>query len=213
MNRPPIILFSASPRRRELLERAGLPFRVEPTDTDESIPPGLAPGDVVQAIALRKLRVGLDRRTRENGVWGLAADTLVEGPHGLLGKPADAAEAFRMVESLSGKEHFVHSGIAVAAPSDTDNPEIRTDGHTTTVRFRTLSSGEISDYIATGEWEGAAGGYRIQQKGEFLVEEIRGLWSTVVGLPLPSLYGILCELSYPGLAPRDNRTAGVARRA
>ena len=201
MATPEIILFSASPRRRELLERAGLPFRVEPTDADESIPPGLSSGEVVRAIAMRKLEAGLGRREGQSGIWGLAADTLVEGPDGLLGKPADADHAAGMIESLSGRNHFVHSGIAVAAPGGADGARLRTDVHTTTVRFRRLSSREIADYVATGEWEGAAGGYRIQQKGELLVEEIRGLWSTIVGLPLPSLYGILSELSYPGLQP------------
>ncbi len=197
---PELTLFSASPRRRELLERWGLPFRVVPVDADESVPRGVPPYEVVQAIALRKLHAGMKTSGFSPETdWGLAADTLVEGPGGLLGKPAGRDEALEMLTALSGREHRVHSGFAVYAPAPPDAMTVRTGFHSTTVVFRALSTGEIHRYVATGEWEGAAGAYRIQQKGELLVEEIRGLWSTIVGLPLAPLYGILSELSYPGI--------------
>lgn len=198
--RPEIILFSASPRRRELMERIGIPFRVMAVEADEAIPDDMAATDVVKTIARRKLDAGISMAA-ESGLnpifWGLAADTLVEGPEGLLGKPADEHEAAEMIHSLSGLPHYVHSGYTVCAPSGSGSDTIKSGVHTTIVRFRHLSDIEVNDYVATGEWKGAAGAYRIQEKGELLVEKIEGLWSTVVGLPLGPLCGILSELSYP----------------
>ncbi len=199
--RPGIVLYSASPRRKELLERAGLPFTVRPVDADESIPSGLDAPEVVTTIALRKLQAGLalpmPRSSLQKRSWGLAADTLVEGPNGLLGKPADAVMAVEMIQTLSGVSHQVHSGFAISAPDKSGSVQIRTGVHSTVVVFRELSEKEIQNYVATGEWQGAAGAYRIQELGEILVDRIDGLWSTIVGLPLGPLYGILSELSYP----------------
>ena len=208
------------------MKSLGLPFEAVPVDADESVPPGLSPADAVKEIARRKLAAGLEASESRAASWGIAADTMVEGPEGLLGKPKDAREAEGMIASLSGRTHSVHSGIAVFAPgpfrriepvgapdgkgsaiwepAETVGPW-KADGsgticllcHSTSVSFRSLTDGEIRSYVATNEWRGAAGAYRIQGKGAVLVERIDGLWSTVVGLPLAPLSAILSALSYP----------------
>ena len=221
MGKPLIYLYSASPRRRELLNVLNLPFEVIPADADERIPEKTSPQDSVTEIASRKLEAGLFGNLQYVYSWGIAADTLVEGPGGLLGKPSDEEEAAEMLSELSGRQHSVHTGLVVYAPAFSQkNPisampedlssskslaQIISSGlgtvkslcHTTTVTFRDFSKNEIRSYIRTGEWRGAAGAYRIQGKGAVLLERIEGLWSTVVGLPLAPLYGILTELSYP----------------
>ena len=175
------------------MDRLGLPYDVFPVNADETIPADESPDDAATVIALRKLDVGLLRNARGAASWGIAADTLVEGPAGLLGKPAGAEEAVVMISALSGRTHAVHTSVAVHAPGG----EIRSVRHTTKVTFRMLSAREVDAYVRTGEWQGAAGGYRIQGVGAVLVERIDGLWSTVVGLPLGPLFGILSGMSYP----------------
>jgi septum formation protein len=200
---PRLNLYSTSPRRRELLERLGIPHIVIPVDVDESITERIPAQEVVVEIAVRKLQAGLAGDSSRRTAWGLAADTLVEGPSGLLGKPEDSAAAAAMLRSLSGITHEVHTGIAVFTPLSPDS--IRGSAkkgicslvHSTKVTFRQLSEQDIAAYIRCGEWQGVAGAYRIQDRGASLVERIDGLWSTVVGLPLSPLYGILSAMSYP----------------
>jgi septum formation protein len=196
-DKPALFLYSASPRRAALLESAGMNFEVYSVDTDESIEPGISPEHAVFTLAERKLKAGLNADNSHSGYWGLAADTMVEGPRGLLGKPGDIREAESMLESLSGLVHKVHTGIAVYSPLLPEGENISTLVHSTLVEFRNLSSRDIADYLKSGEWEGVAGAYRIQQQGAFLIKNINGLWSTVVGLPLSPLYGILTAMSYP----------------
>ena len=198
-NRRPVVnLYSGSPRRRELLESVGLPFAVRPADADETADQRLSPPEVVTDIARRKLAAGLAEHDPEKRSWGLAADTLVEGPAGLLGKPADESHAREMIRSLSGVPHRVHSGFVVHRPAGSWGPNrIESGCHSTMVRFRPLSEDDVEAYLAAGEWRDVAGAYRIQGRGAMLVEAIEGLWSTVVGLPLAPLFGILTEMSYP----------------
>jgi septum formation protein len=193
-----MILFSASPRRSELLSRLGIKFEVFPLDDiDETADSSISAPAAVELIALRKLSGGMGRHPGAAHYWGLAADTMVEGYSGLLGKPGDALSACEMIRELSGTVHQVHSAFAVCAPSCSGERLIRSSVHTARVRFRNLSEREIQWYVGTDEWMGAAGGYRIQERGEVLVESIDGLWSTVVGLPLSPLYGILSAMNYP----------------
>jgi len=190
-------LYSTSPRRQELLERLGISFKSVPVDADESVPDGLSPEQVVVVIARRKLEAGLAANPDTGKFWGLGADTLVEGPAGLLGKPGNKDDAAAMLRSLSGVWHSVYTGIAVFSPDKTGSAATRDLVHSTTVKFRKLTDDEISAYILTDEWQGVAGAYRIQGRGALLIEAINGLWSTVVGLPLSPLYGILSAMSYP----------------
>jgi septum formation protein len=200
---PRLNLYSTSPRRRELLNSLGIPHIVIPVDVDESITERFPAQEVVVEIAVRKLEAGLAGEPSRTTVWGLAADTLVEGPSGLLGKPENSAAAAAMLRSLSGITHEVHTGIAVYTPLSADSIKggakkgICSLVHSTKVTFRRLSEQDIAAYIRCGEWHGVAGAYRIQDRGASLVERIEGLWSTVVGLPLSPLYGILSAMSYP----------------
>lgn len=198
MRRPPTLhLYSGSPRRQELLNSLGVPFKVLPVHADESIPAGRSSESVVADIAGRKLRAGIRSFDSDGSVWGLAADTLVEGPSGLMGKPGNEKEAVEMLRALSGITHRVYTGIAVYSPLKQPGGETRVLTNCTKVSFRKLTEKDLEVYIRSGEWKGVAGAYRIQEKGAFLLEKIEGLWSTVVGLPLSPLYGILSAMSYP----------------
>jgi len=195
--RPVIVLFSASPRRADILSSMGIPFRVMPADTDESIPrnrESRSCGEITAAFALKKLKEGLTVYPGTESMWGMAADTLIETQTGILGKPPDIKEAEQMLEKLSGKVHFVHTSVSVYSPED---KAINTVSEKTRVLFKRLSSYEIKKYLETGEWDGAAGAYRIQGKGSFFIREISGLYSTVMGLPINPVYGILTGMHYP----------------
>ncbi len=194
---PLFYLYSTSPRRSDLLNQLGIQYKLFPIDVDENIPEGRPSHEVVVIIAMRKLEAGMKAVPAHSEAWGLAADTLVEGPSGLLGKPRNALEAAAMLHSLSGISHDVHTGIAVYSPRQPSVEETQNLVHTTKVTFKNLSDADVSSYIRTGEWKDVAGAYRIQGRGASLVEKIDGLWSTVVGLPLSPLYGILTAMSYP----------------
>jgi septum formation protein len=194
----PILLYSGSPRRAELLAQLGIDFEPAPFDTDESIPPSGSAAEIVSAIAEDKLRAGVLSHPEGLERWGIAADTLVESRSGLFGKPGSREEAAAMLAELSGCAHQVHTGISVHAPLLGNHIGlVQTETHSTKVFFKSLSAREISDYLESGEWNGVAGSYRIQGRGAVLVERIEGLWSTVVGLPLSPLYGILTAMSFP----------------
>jgi len=182
---PIIILASASPRRRELLERLGLPFVVRPPAVDEAAVIGETPRE--GALRLAKLKAA----AVQNG-WVVAADTVVEIDGRFLGKPQDVAENERFLRLLSGRPHWVHTGLAVAAPSG--QKALVTS---TTVYFRQLADWEIKAYAASGEGLDKAGGYGIQEKGMALVDKIKGDFFTVMGLPVAALWESLAELGYP----------------
>ncbi|MHB8845274.1 MAG: Maf family protein [Nitrospirota bacterium] len=182
-----IILASNSPRRKELLTQIGLSFVVAPADVDESILQGEQPEAYVSRLALDKARAAAERAGE--GIV-IAADTIVVVNGSVLGKPADAADARRMLHLMSGKEHSVVTGLAVFDAS-TGRSIIRIS--VTKVLFRDLSQREIDAYVATGEPLDKAGAYGIQERGALLVERIEGCYSNVVGLPLSLLGGMLRE--------------------
>ena len=111
----------------------------------------------------------------------------------VIGKPAGIEEAERFLRMLSGRVHRVHTGLALYAGRERP---MEVEAVSTEVRFRALDEAEIQSYLESGEWAGAAGGYRIQERGAFLVEWIRGSWSNVVGLPLEAFYGMLRRTGY-----------------
>ena len=188
-----VILASGSPRRRELLERVRIPFKVVSPQVDEAYGGGLAPADHTTALARRKVEAVLALFRNEAPQWVLGADTVVEADGLILGKPAGIEEAEGFLRRLSGRVHRVHTGLALHAGRERP---IEVEAVSTEVRFRTLDDGEIQSYLESGEWAGAAGGYRIQERGAFLVEWIRGSWSNVVGLPLEAFYGMLRRTGY-----------------
>ena len=179
-----LILASASPRRAELLEAAGIPFTVEPADVDETAHPDEPPRDYVVRVARLKAHAVASRRGRDAPI--LAADTTVVTGGRMLGKPSGAADARGMLRALSGTVHDVHTGMALV-----DHGGEATDVVTTRVWFSCLSDEEIEWYVRTGEPEGKAGAYAIQGRGSRFVERIDGSWANVVGLPVAVLYRLL----------------------
>lgn len=173
-----LILASASPRRQELLARVGvLPSAIEPADIDETPLKGEAPRDYVLRLAEEKARTVAQKH---EGMYILAADTTVSVRRKILEKPQDEREALEFLKLLSGRRHRVISGVALVAPDD----KMRARCVETIVQFKRLSSAEMADYIASKEWQGAAGGYKIQGMAEQYIKFLRGSHSNVVGLPL-----------------------------
>jgi len=184
---PRIVLASSSPRRKELLLQIGLSFTVAPEDIDENVLPGEQPEAYAARVALDKARIA-SQRAGEGVI--IAADTIVVIGDSILGKPADAHDAKRMLAMLSGKEHRVVTALAVM---DATTAKSVTRTSVTKVWFRDLSEREIAAYVATGEPLDKAGAYGIQERGALLVERIEGCYSNVVGLPLSLLGELLRE--------------------
>lgn len=181
----PIILASASPRRRELLTQARIPFVIQPSDFDEALEMTGSPAEIAEALAYCK---ALDVAEKTTGSLVLGADTIVVLDDVIFGKPADDGEAFKMLSNLSGREHSVITGIALI---DSDKGTVRKGHEITKVRFAELTPEEIRYYISTGEPEGKAGAYAVQGIGAMLVEGIEGCYANVVGLPLMRLRKML----------------------
>ncbi|MGQ0721937.1 MAG: Maf family protein [Candidatus Eiseniibacteriota bacterium] len=183
----PVVLASASPRRRALLEELGLRFDVEPTDVDEEADLPADPKEQARVLAERKARAAAAKR---KDALVIAADTIVVLGERVYGKPRSTGEAVRMLTELSGTEHVVHTGVCVAAPGAS-----RFHGRvvSTHVTFVPLGAEEIRRYVATGEPMDKAGAYAIQGRGALLVEGIRGDWSNVVGLPVGATIDLMEE--------------------
>ena len=181
-----IILASKSPRRRELLQTMGIEhFEVRPASGPETLPAaGASPAETVKAICAGKAAEAARTAAPDDIV--IAADTLVFLDGKPLGKPADQADARRMLRALSGRTHTVWTGVAVSKNGRTD---IRAVG--TEVRFRPMTDAEIDSYVATGEPMDKAGAYGIQGRGCVYIEGIRGDYFNVMGLPVSTLYTML----------------------
>lgn len=176
MGQPTLVLASASPRRRELLARLGLtPAAINPADIDETPHKGELPRDYAMRMAREKAQAAA---SGDGHV--LAGDTVVAAGRRILPKAEDEATARKCLELLSGRRHRVLSALALRAPDGA----IRERLSETVVMFKRLSSAEIDAYLASGEWEGKAGGYAIQGIAEGLISRIQGSHSGVVGLPL-----------------------------
>jgi septum formation protein len=188
-----IILASGSPRRRELLERVRIPCTAVSPQVDEAHQGGGTAAEHTIALARRKVEAVIALLANEAPRWVLGADTVVEVDGTLLGKPSTIGEAERYLRLLSGKVHRVVTGLVLHACRERP---VETEAVSTEVCFRTLDDEEIRRALASGEWAGAAGAYRIQERGAFLVEWIRGSWSNVVGLPLEAFYGMLKRTGY-----------------
>lgn len=197
---PPIVLASASPRRRALLAEVGLEFTVEPVDVDESKDLPADPAEHARVLAVRKARASADGRSA--GVI-IAADTIVVLGGRVYGKPAGESEAARMLAELAGKEHTVITGVCVLDAA-TGRSGSRTVA--TRVRFHALTAEEIGRYVATGEPLDKAGAYAIQGRGALLVAGIEGDWSNVVGLPVGPTLDLLAEVA--GVAEPGRKDGG-----
>lgn len=173
-----LILASASPRRREILERMGIrEFTVISPDVDETLAEGLSPAGQVERLSRRKAdAVAAQARP---GALVLAADTIVVLEGRLLGKPADREQAFQMLSALSGACHQVYTGVTIR-----QDERVLTRHEVTQVEFRPLEAEEVELYIATGECMDKAGAYGIQGFGALLVRGIRGDYYNAMGLPV-----------------------------
>lgn len=180
-----LILASASPRRRDLLDQIGLTFTVDPVDIDESRQPGEAASDYVERLAREKAQAGCQRHP---GNRVLGSDTTVVMDGEPLGKPTDRNDALAMLRRLSGRSHEVLSGVALAGPEGIEGCLV-----TTRVRFRELSGAEMAAYWETGEPADKAGAYGIQGRGSVFVTGIEGSYSNVVGLPLTETADLLAR--------------------
>ena len=192
MDRPRLVLASASPRRSDLLARAGLAFEVEPSDVDEDVGGDSSPEAAAEELAERKARAVAARHAgRDARVIG--ADTVVavdvQGRPRLLGKPADADEARAMLRLLSGTRHRVVTGVSVV---DCASGACHTASERTWVSMRPISPAEVEAYVASGEWEGKAGGYAIQETADAFVTRLEeGGFDNVVGLPVALTLALL----------------------
>ncbi|QNM96945.1 Maf family protein [Chitinimonas koreensis] len=196
MTRPPIYLASGSPRRRELLNQIGVPIERIGSEVDETPLAGEGAHAYVLRLARAKAEAGL-AAMRAAGLPPrllLAADTTVALDDAILGKPLDAADAAAMLARLSGRSHEVLTAVAL-----TDGERVETALSASTVRFRALEAAEITAYVASGEPLDKAGSYGAQGLGAVLVEEIRGSFSGVVGLPLCETAALLRQFGYPVL--------------
>jgi septum formation protein len=184
-----LILASASPRRAELLTSAGFHFEVRPADVDETPNPAENAREYALRVA-REKALAVGTVCRDPGAVVLAADTVVvaEGRE-ILGKPADSADARRMLRLLSGTAHDVLTAVVIRKQGAETS-----DIATTRVWFRPLADSEISWYVESGEPEGKAGAYAIQGRAARFIERIDGSWSNVVGLPVATVYRLLKEL-------------------
>ncbi|MFZ0663535.1 MAG: Maf family protein [Acidobacteriaceae bacterium] len=182
-----LVLASASPRRRELLAQAGFAFTVAPASIPEDLRPGENPVAYVTRLAREKAQKVYAQLDSPQSTVVLGADTTVVAPNGeVLGKPADAADAARMLRLLSGATHQVITGVAVVS-----SEEIETAAEVTHVTVLTLSDEEIAAYVATGEPMDKAGAYAIQGYAARWIPRIHGCYFNVVGLPLALVSGML----------------------
>jgi septum formation protein len=182
---PPLLLASTSPQRRAILEQLGLPFEAVPPGYVEDDPPGVEAIELVRKHARGKAHSVVEG-AGDRPVLGVDTAVVVEGT--IFGKPADLADAQRMLEALAGKTHVVVSGLCLITPGWelVEHDETR-------VAVRRLTPRDLATYLATGEWEGRAGGYAIQGRGGGLVERIEGDYLNVVGLPAALLVRLLAE--------------------
>ena len=191
-----IILASASPRRRELLEQGGIPFTVIPSQAEENITttnPVLA----VEELSYLKCSDVYEKSVEDVVVIG--ADTVVASEDKILGKPASKEDAVRMLQGLQGRAHEVYTGVTIMTREGKENTK-KTFHEKTKVVFYPMSDEEIRSYVNTKEPMDKAGAYGIQGKSAIFIKEINGDYNNVVGLPLARLYQ---ELKNTGIESRE----------
>jgi MAF protein len=184
-----LILASQSPRRKELLNLTGWPFQIAPADIDESPFEKELPEPYVLRLARNKAKAAA--QYTQNCTLVIAADTIVADGDTLLGKPADALQARKMLQSLKGRSHQVSTSVAVYSPA---NEQLLTEICTSQVPMRNYSNQEIEDYIASGDPMDKAGAYAIQNRDFHPVENFTGCFANVMGLPLCHLQRIMAQL-------------------
>lgn len=190
MSNPQVILASASPRRLALLQQIGLHPLVIPADIDEQANLHEAAEDYVVRMALEKATAvsGSYENTAIDEAVVIGSDTTIDLDGEILGKPLDLENALTMLQKLSSRSHYVHTGVALIKGDDSASVVVSSK-----VFFRDLSNAEICDYWRSGEPQGKAGAYAIQGMGSIFVEKIIGSYSSIMGLPLFETAGMLKE--------------------
>jgi septum formation protein len=187
-----LILASASPRRRELLAQAAVDFTVESADINEDLLPDESAAAYVQRLAVEKAQAIWSRHQADDvphdALIVLGADTAVVSEGNILGKPANAADARRMLQLLSGRTHAVLTGLAVVTRQG-----VTSEVEITQVTFNVIKDAEIDEYIATGEPLDKAGAYAIQGYAARWIPRIEGCYFNVVGLPIARTIALLAE--------------------
>ena len=184
-----LILGSGSPRRLELLAQLGvIPDAVRPPDIDEDARRAELPRDYVQRIARDKLAA----MVADDDTVVLCADTTVALGRRIMGKPRDAGEAAAFLYALSGRRHKVITAVAVKRGNRSWLRDVQS-----TVAFKQLSDAEVNAYLASGDWQGKAGGYAIQGPAGAFIPWINGSYTGIVGLPLTETAGLLTAAGYP----------------
>ena len=197
IGRPKLVLASGSPRRLNLINQVGIqPDALRPTDIDETPNRGELPRGYATRLAKTKAEAGLAAVARDNelaGAFVLAADTVVAVGRRILPKAELIDEAQQCLRLLSGRNHQVYTAVCLVAP----NGAVRQRLVETRVRFKRLSGEDIDDYLATGEWQGKAGGYAVQGLAGSFIVKISGSYSNVVGLPLYETVLLLAGEGFP----------------
>jgi MAF protein len=191
-----LVLASNSPRRQQLLALGGWSFSVLVADVDESQHPGETPGNYVLRLAEMKARKSAEKADVDQVI--IAADTAVVDAGDILGKPVDKQDAVRMLERLRGHTHQVYTGLALLRVSD---GRLLTDLTVTNVPMRAYSDGEIDAYVRTGDPLDKAGAYGIQHPSFQPVENLRGCFASVMGLPLCRLTWLLGQFNIAADSP------------
>jgi septum formation protein len=184
----PLVLASRSPRRRELLARAGVHFEVTPADVCERARPGEAPAQLARRLASEKARSVAVRLGPDPRRWVLGADTIVVLDDDVLGKPDDAEHAVALLRRLAGRRHRVLTAVSLVASDTLAERHVVVESR---VRMRSADEGELRAYVATGEPLDKAGAYAAQGEGRRLIHAIEGSESNVIGLPLAETLALL----------------------
>lgn len=190
----PIILASSSPRRQEILKMLKIPYQVIIPNIDETLTNAIESDQIPELLAREKVTAVIQSLPKGQEIpWVLGADTVIYFDGKILGKPQNHEMAIEYLKMLQGKTHTVITAIVLynGHTHETSSRINRTE-----VTFSPMTDEEISWYVETGEWHGAAGGYRIQSLASCFVQKIEGSYSCVIGLPISELYDILKEQGY-----------------
>lgn len=190
----PIILASSSPRRQEILKMLDIPFQVILPNIDETLSSSVDTEDIPELLAREKVSAVIHSLPSQQEIqWVLGADTVIVKNGRIFGKPQSADEAAEFLKEFQGSTHTVITAVVLynGKQKSTTSRVARTK-----VTFAPMTDDEIQWYLESGEWHGAAGGYRIQSLASIFIEKIEGTQSCVTGLPIHELYDMLKEQNY-----------------
>lgn len=190
----PIILASSSPRRQEILKMLDIPFQVILPNIDETLTSSVDTEDIPELLAREKVSAVIHSLPSQQEIqWVLGADTVIVKNGRIFGKPQSADEAAEFLKEFQGSIHTVITAVVLynGKQKSTTSRVAKTK-----VTFAPMTDDEIQWYLESGEWHGAAGGYRIQSLASIFIEKIEGSQSCVTGLPIHELYDMLKEQNY-----------------